>query len=33
MGFIQKIVAKRKEKIKIRNEDCDNLIVQVDTAL
>ena len=33
MGFIQKIVSKHKEKVKVRNEACDNLIAQVDTAL
>ena len=33
MGFIQKIVAQHKEKVKVRNDACDNLIAQVDTAL
>lgn len=33
MGFIQKIVAQHKEKVKVRNDACDNLITQVDTAL
>ncbi len=33
MGFIQKIVAKHKEKVKVRNDACDNLITQADTAL
>lgn len=33
MGFVQKIVAKHKEKVKVRNEACDNLIAQIDTAL
>lgn len=33
MGFIQKMVAKHKERVKVRNEACDNLIAQVDTAI
>lgn len=33
MGFIQKMVAKHKERVKVRNEACDNFITQVDTAL
>ena len=33
MGFIQKILAHHKEKVKVRNDACDNLIAQVDTAL
>lgn len=33
MGFIQTIINKHKEKIKLRNDMCDNLIVQIDTAL
>ncbi len=33
MGIIQKIVANHKEKVKARNDMCDNLIVQIDTAL
>ena len=33
MGFIQKIVAQHKEKVKVRNDACDNLIAQVDAAL
>ena len=33
MGFIKKIIAKHKERVKVRNEACDNLIAQVDTAI
>ena len=33
MGFIQTIIDKHKEKIKLRNDMCDNLIMQIDTAL
>lgn len=33
MGFIQKMVAKHKERVKVRNEACDNFIAQIDTAL
>lgn len=33
MGFIQRIVAKHKERVKVRNEACDNFIAQIDTAL
>jgi DNA helicase IV len=33
MGFIQKMVARHKERVKVRNEACDNFITQVDTAL
>ncbi len=33
MGFIRKILDKHKEKAKIRNDACDKLISQVDTAL
>ena len=33
MGFIQKILANHKEKVKSRNDACDNLIVQIDIAL
>jgi len=33
MGFIQKIVAQHKDKVNVRNNACDNLIAQVDTAL
>lgn len=33
MGFIQKMFAKHKERVKVRNEACDNLIAQVDTAI
>ena len=32
-GFIKKIIAKHKERVKVRNEACDNLIAQVDTAI
>lgn len=33
MGLIKKIIAKHKERAKVRNEACDNLIAQVDTAI
>ena len=33
MGLIKKIIAKHKERVKVRNEACDNLIAQVDTAI
>ncbi len=33
MGFIQTIIDKHKEKVKRRNDMCDNLIVQIDAAL
>lgn len=33
MGFIKKFIAKHKERVKVRNEACDNLIAQVDTAI
>ena len=33
MGAIQKMIAKHKEKVKARNDMCDNLIVQIDIAL
>ena len=33
MGFIQTIINKHKEKVKLRNDMCDNLIMQIDTAL
>lgn len=33
MGFIQTIIDKHKEKVKLRNDMCDNLIMQIDTAL
>ena len=33
MGFIKTIILKHKEKVKVRNELCDNLIVQIDNAL
>ena len=33
MGFIQTIIDKHKEKVKLRNDICDNLIVKIDTAL
>lgn len=33
MGFIQKIISKRKERVRVRNEACDNLITQIDTAI
>ena len=33
MGFIQKILANHKEKVKSRNNACDNLIAQIDIAL
>ena len=33
MGLIKKNIAKHKERVKVRNEACDNLIAQVDTAI
>ena len=33
MGIIQKIISKHEEKVKARNDMCDNLIMQIDTAL
>lgn len=33
MGFIKIIISKHKEKVKARNELCDNLIMQIDNAL
>lgn len=33
MGFIQTIIDKHKEKVKLRDDMCDNLIMQIDTAL
>lgn len=33
MGLIKNIIAKHKERAKVRNEACDNLIAQVDTAI
>lgn len=33
MGFIQKIIAKHKEKVKARNEACDKFIKLIDLAL
>ena len=33
MGFIQTIIDKHNEKVKLRNDICDNLIMQIDTAL
>lgn len=33
MGFIQAIIDKHKEKVKLRNDMCDNLIMQISTAL
>ena len=33
MGIIQKIISKHKEKVRARNDMCDNLIMQIDTAL
>lgn len=33
MGFIQTIIDKHKEKVKLRNDICDNLIMKIDTAL
>ena len=33
MGVIQKIIANHKEKVKARNDMCDNLIMQIDAAL
>lgn len=33
MGFIQTIIDKHKEKVKLRNDMCDNQIMQIDTAL
>ena len=33
MGFIQTIIDKYKEKVKLRNDMCDNQIMQIDTAL
>lgn len=33
MGFIKKFIAKHKERVKVRDEACDNLIAQVDTAI
>ncbi len=33
MGLIKTIIAKHKEKVKDRNNTCDNLIAQVDAAL
>lgn len=33
MGFIQKLIAQHKEKVKVRNELCDNLVEQIDIAL
>lgn len=33
MGLIKKIIAKHKERVKVRNEAYDNLIAQVDTAI
>lgn len=33
MGLVKKIIAKHKERVKVRNEACDNLIAQVDTAI
>lgn len=33
MGLIKTIIAKHKEKVKDRNNTCDNLIAQVDEAL
>lgn len=33
MGFIQTIIDKHKEKVKLRNDICDNLIMKIDAAL
>lgn len=33
MGVIQTIIDKHKEKVKLRNDMCDNLIMHIDTAL
>ncbi len=33
MGVIKRIIANHKDKAKVRNDTCDNLIVQIDTAL
>ncbi len=33
MGFIKTIILKHKEKVKTRNQLCDNLIMQIDAAL
>lgn len=33
MGFIQTIIDKHKEKVKLRNDMCDSQIMQIDTAL
>lgn len=33
MGVIQNIIANHKEKVKARNDMCDNLITQIDAAL
>lgn len=33
MGFIQKIISKHKERVRVKNEACDNLITQIDTAI
>ena len=33
MGLIKKIIAKHKERVKVRNEARDNLITQVDTTI
>lgn len=33
MGFIKTIISKHKEKIKALNKSCDDLIIQIDSAL